>query len=119
MRRAVVGLILASFLAPLARFQPAMPTLEACACPPVKCLCSGHGHASGHAVMCAMSQGGRCSIESSDAHLSQLGKQSLYIPVDLRFVPRLSALHLSPSLGWMSRQRGFARLDDPPPRMNS
>jgi hypothetical protein len=119
MRRAVAGLILVSFLAPLARYEPAEAAVEACACPPKVCPCDGHEHASGHAAMCAMSNGGRCSIESSEARLNHLSKQSLDVPVERDFSPCFSPSNLPRSDGRMSCVAGFVSPEDPPPRLNS
>lgn len=79
-----VSLMALLLLAPTGRWFQAAARGQACACVPAACACEGHEHASGHSPMCAMANGGRCGIRSTDLAFMTFGDQPLPAPTETR-----------------------------------
>ena len=75
-------LTIAALLAPGVRWASLRGPVEACACPPVACMCPRHHHAFGHTPICIMANGGQCGVDSHDSYLSSLLSTLIYVPTE-------------------------------------
>jgi len=111
--------MMATLLAPGARWVSAAPDVAACACPPDSCTCESHHHGSGHHQACAMATGGKCAVESPDAWMKILASNPVYVGAEQNLNSPLNPSPFAAPASSLDQLPGHRKPSVPPPRASA
>ncbi|MGA2984836.1 MAG: hypothetical protein ABSG32_13565 [Terriglobia bacterium] len=114
--RLLAILTIAALLASGVRWASLRGPMEACACPPAACICTGHHHGFGHLPICSMANGGQCGLGSHDSYLSSLLSNLIYEPTEHPWLNPPATWKFGHDTPDLSLLPSHVRIPEQPPR---